>query len=344
MEAIGGARLALLDGALYVTNGQFLGDESGVPSPNTAAILRVEDGELVEVANTWDFEKTQNPDGGILDSHPYGITAGPDGYLYVVDAAANDLLKVDPNSGEIELVAVFAGLPSPLPNPARGGAMETDPVPTGVVVDASGAIFVSLLSGFPFVPGSAKVVQVSPDGQVSDYATGLTMLTDVRAAPDGNLYAVQIGLFTEQGPTLNSGRIIRVQPGDASEVVVDGLSFPTSIDFNENGDAYITTNGIGAPGSGELMMFANLTSLPGSPLTEEEAATTAAEEQPAAAEEQPAAAAEQPQPAAAQEAPAALPQAGGEQSATEQLGQMLLGLGVILFAAGLILKRRSLSN
>jgi hypothetical protein len=34
-----------------------------------------------------------------------------------------------------------------------------------------------------------------------------------------------------------------------------GLSFPTSIDFNENGEALITINGVGAPGTGEVVIF-----------------------------------------------------------------------------------------
>ena len=36
------------------------------------------------------------------------------------------------------------------------------------------------------------------------------------------------------------------------------MSFPTSIDFNEAGDAFVTTNGVGAPGSGQVVKFAGL--------------------------------------------------------------------------------------
>ncbi len=141
--------------------------------------------------------------------------------------------------------------------------METDPVPTAVAFDGDGNMYVSLLPGFPFLPGSAKVVKVTADGQVSDYATGLTMITDLRSGPDGQLYAVQMGQFTEQGPVPNSGAILRIKEGGASEAVLSGLSFPTSIDFTTAGDAYVTTNGVGAPGSGELVLFTGVTSLEG---------------------------------------------------------------------------------
>jgi sugar lactone lactonase YvrE len=262
-EATGGARLALLDGTVYATSGIWLGAVSDEAAPNTAAVVKIEDGAASEVAQLWMLEKEQNPDPNILDSHPYGITAGPDGNLWVADAGGNTLLKVDPSSGTADLVTVFAGLPGPFPNPNRGGAMEADPVPTAVAFDGDGNMYVSLLPGFPFLPGSAKVVKVTADGQVSDYATGLTMVTDLRSGPDGQLYAIQMGQFTEQGPVPNSGAIVRVKEGDASEVVVAELSFPTSIDFNADGDAYVTTNGVGAPGSGELVLFEGVTSMAG---------------------------------------------------------------------------------
>lgn len=334
MDTLGGARLALLDGTLYATSGQMLGDPSSEAVENGAAVLKIEEGQVSPVASTWELERSQNPDGFIIDSHPYAIAAGSDGKLWVTDAAGNALLQVDPATGEIEVVTVFEGVPGPLPNPNRGNAMETDPVPTGLVVDPSGTVYVSFLPGFPFTPGSAKVVQVSPDGTVSDYATGLTMLTDLRQAPDGTMYAVQFAEFTEQGPTPNSGRVYRVQPGEDSEVVLDGLSFPTSIDFNQDGDAYVTINGVGAPGSGEVVRFANLIDQAGTPLAA--AAPTESEESsaPAEAEGAPPAAQEEAAPTA-QQTPASLPTTGGEPVVAPW---QLMVLGVVLGALGWWLK------
>jgi glyoxylase-like metal-dependent hydrolase (beta-lactamase superfamily II) len=97
------------------------------------------------------------------------------------------------------------------------------------------------------------------------------MITDLRMSPDGELYAVQIGEFTEQGPQPNSGAIWHIHEGDASEVVFSGLSFPTSIDFNEFGDAFITINGIGAPGSGAVITLPGLTTMSGEEAHTEEA-------------------------------------------------------------------------
>jgi hypothetical protein len=166
---------------------------------------------------------------------------------------------------------------------------------------------------------------VTADGQVSDYATGLTMLTDLRSGPDGNLYAVQIGVFTEQGPTPNSGAIIRVKEGDASEVVLSGLSFPTSIDFNAAGDAYVTLNGIGAPGSGEVVKYTGLTGQAGTPLPAPAAPPAAA---PPAAEAP-----------AAEAAPTQLPTSGGELSGRVWVIGLVAALGLGLVTTGLLLKR-----
>jgi sugar lactone lactonase YvrE len=303
-EGSGGNRLALLDGVLYATSGGWTEADLGPTAPpKMAAVVKIEGGQATEVAQPWKLEQQSNPGGFVVDSHPYGLAAGPDGNLWVADAGGNDLLKVNPSTGQVDLVAVFPGIPGPMPNPERGGASEMDPVPTGVAFGADGTVYVSLLPGAPFPPGSSKIVKVGADGSISDYATGLTMTTDVRMGPDGNLYAVQIGQFSEQGPIPNSGKIVRIRAGGAPELVVSGLSFPTSIDFNTAGDAYVTTNGVGAPGSGQVVKYATLTSAAGSPLP-----------------------------------PPSLPVTGGSSAVAGVPLGWLAGLGLTLAALGLVLR------
>ncbi len=257
-DIVGGARLALLNNEMYATAGVWQGVASEEALPDTAAVLRVLQGSVLEVVPLWRLEKEQNPDGHVLESHPYGLTAGPDGFLYVAEAGANTLVRVDVANQTAEVVAVFDGIPGPLPNPYRGGALESDPVPTAVTFGADGRIYVSLLPGFPFLPGAAKVVVVDPaTGGVTDYATDLTMLTDLRTGPDGSLYAVRFGIFTDEGPIPNSGAVVRVGEGESSQDVITGLPFPTSVDFDVNGNAYVVINGVsvGEPGRGAVIRF-----------------------------------------------------------------------------------------
>ena len=264
VNSLGGSRLAMSNGALYATSAGWVGafDDTFEDGrwPLMDAIVRIDGEQLTEVANIWAIEGSQNPDGGPLESNPYGLAVGPDGNLWMTDAAGNYLLTVDPVSGQAEVVAVFDMLPSPIPNPTRDNALVSDPVPTGVAFDREGNVYVSLLPGFPFLPGSGKVVRVGADGAVTDYATDLTMPTDLRLGPDGHLYAVSFGQFTEQGPVPDSGALIRIVEGTGSETVISGLSFPTSVDFNEAGDAYLTINGLAEPGAGQLVKYGGVAS------------------------------------------------------------------------------------
>jgi LPXTG-motif cell wall-anchored protein len=263
-EAIGGARIEVVDGGVYVTNGAWISDGTpeSMPAPNTAAVLSIgEDGSVEQLVPTWRIEKRMNPDNTVLESHPYGLRADAEGRLWVADAGGNTLLRVRPGSSTVELVTVFNPIEGVFPNPNRGGEMLADPVPTGLDFDDDGNALVAQLSGAPYVPGSAKVVKVTPMGGKSDYATGLTMLTDLRRGPDGEFYAVQFAVFTDQGPTPDSGAIVRIAEGEGSAPVVTGLSFPTSIDFDADGNAYVTINGVGAPGSGAVLKIDGLTSM-----------------------------------------------------------------------------------
>ena len=272
-EILGGARLALLDDTLYATSGQWLAANGEDRQELMSAIVTFgEDGAVSEVANTYDIEAEQNPDGFAIDSHPYGLVVGPDGWLWVADAGANTVLRVNPETGEVELVATIDGMEGPFPNLARDNAMEVDPVPTGIAFDSDGNAYVSLLSGFPFLPGSTKVVRISADDMsVEDYATGLTMLTDLTMGPDGMMYAVQIAQFGPTGPVPDSGAIVRIQEGEASEVVVSGLSSPTGMSFDADGNAYVVVNGgFAPPGQGALVRFDGVTAMDGTPVMDTE--------------------------------------------------------------------------
>lgn len=269
-----GGRVAELDGEIYFTHGiwaEFLGDE--VTIPLFGVVAKLEGDAVVPVANTWEHENANNPDGiNLRETHPYGIAFGPDGRLYVADSAANALIAVDVATGEINTVTAFEPGPGVFPNPVMGGELLAQAVPTAVAFDDMGTLYVSHLSGAPFVPGTAKVVTVDAEGNVADFATGLTMLTDLTYAPDGNLYATQFAIFGQQGPEFNSGAVIRITPEGAAEMVVGGLPNVTAIAFDAEGNGYVAINGANPPGIpdglGAVVYYEGLTEREGTPLPE----------------------------------------------------------------------------
>lgn len=282
-ESSGGSRLALLDGVLYATVGDWhsMAQTDTTPPDGIAVIDRIDaDGTVTEVFAGWPQERDENPDGRLYNTHPYGLMGGADGKLWVADAASNSVYAVDPATGEVSNLVVIDPLPGVFPRPDYGGEMLTDAVPTSVE-SRDGTHYVSLLSGVPFAPGNARVLAIDADGTVSEYATGLTMLMQVRLGPDDELYAVSFGMFGQEGPVPNSGALLRIKEGDASEVVVSGLSFPSSIDFDADGNAYVTINAVGAPGSGQVVRYDSITEAKGTPYAEVLAAAMAAMAPPA---------------------------------------------------------------
>ena len=128
--------------------------------------------------------RKRNPDGGLIDSNPYGLLALP-GHRLVTDAGGNSLLDVSAN-GDVTTVATFPKAPVPGPVWAC-----RDAVPRAVVVGPDGAYYVSTLTGFPFTAGTASVYRVVPGQAPTLYAWNLTALTDLAFGPDGSLYALQ---------------------------------------------------------------------------------------------------------------------------------------------------------
>lgn len=255
----GAHHIARLGDTLYVPTTGWTADIQTERVPYAGTLVRIKDGQQSQAADLFGFELEHNSNGFQRESDPFGVAAGPDGQIYVTEAGANTLLRVNPDTGEVKLVAVFSGLPAPFPNPNRSGQMVTDPVPTGLDIDAEGNAYVGLFSGLPFSTGSAMVLKVMPDGKVEKYATELTMLTDVTFGPDGQLYGLTFAEFNG-GFDVTKGMIMRIKPGRESEIVLSGVNSPTAIDFNEAGDAYVTVNTVGDPGSGQVMLYKGLTS------------------------------------------------------------------------------------
>lgn len=197
------------------------------------------------VADVLAHEAAENPGGGAIDTNPFGVLAEPGGRL-IVDAGANALLRVAAD-GTIQTLAVFPALPNPTPV----GPPMIEPVPTSVARGPDGALYVGLLTGFPFVQGVASVYRVVPGQPPQVHCSGFKAITDLAFAPGGDLYVVEHatgGLFFPPG----SGRLTRVAPDCTRTPVLVGLDRPTSVAVDRDGAVHVTNHGITA-GLGEVL-------------------------------------------------------------------------------------------
>jgi sugar lactone lactonase YvrE len=253
-------------------------------------VFRVtEGGEPEAVADFAAYETENNPDADQPgnqepDSNLNSLAPTADG-LVVADAGANTLYSLDPSSGEISVVAIFPVVMMDMPAPPRAPAgspeaagassaapaspaaaasaaappqIPMDPVPTSVVVGPDGAYYVGQLTGFPFPPGGASVFRVTPEGEVSTYASGFTNVIDVAFGTDGSLYVLEIardGLLSADpaaGPP--AGGLWRVPPdgGTPERIEVEGLVMPGGMAAAPDGSLYISTCAV-CPDAGSIV-------------------------------------------------------------------------------------------
>jgi hypothetical protein len=173
------------------------------------------------------------------DSHPYNLTLGPDGLLYISDAAANAILKRS-KTGVLSVVAEIPGIANPTPV----GPPQLQSVPTSIVFNGQNFL-VSTLNGFPFPAGRARVMQVTQAGVVSVYQQGFNSLTGIFL--DGPLapLVMEYGQFGQQGWVAKTGRIVRIN-GTTSTVILDQLDRPTDLKRINTNIYYLTSLGEGA--------------------------------------------------------------------------------------------------
>ena len=285
-EMTGPNNLTFVGQTLYAVIGMMNPLPTGTRT--SSLLVRVgADGRTETVADLGQYEQDNNPDGTVPDSHPFGLTAGPDGNLYVADAGGNDLLKVTP-SGEVSTVA----------------AWRDNPVPTSVTLDSSGRVYVGFLSPNPFAQGSARVERWT-GGSSEVLVPVLMTVVDVKFGPDNNLYILEHSGERIMGPPPrfkeSSGRVLKLTSSGLQEMA-SGLNFPTKMAFGPDGALYVSNNAGSGPKSGEILKL----TLPatGTPVT----AAPAAQPSPAAKPAAPAAApAAQPSPATKPAAPAQAP-------------------------------------
>ena len=98
-----------------------------------------------------------------------------------------------------------------------------------------------------------------------------------RQRPGGEVVVVfggrsEIGLAVARRLAPGRTIVLASRPGGDSSPVAPlwtaGATAVETVDFDADGNAYVTANGVGAPGSGEVVMVHSLVDLPGTPVAE----------------------------------------------------------------------------
>lgn len=228
VEFVNGHLYGLLTGA---------GCSHGVPSiPNQ--VFRVHrDGSWSMVANLSAYYKTHPT------AHPEEDDFEPDGTPYSMVAVRGALYVVEPNHGSLERVDLDGRIHRVTDVSAKEGHI----VPT--TVSYHGDFFLGNLNTFPVVPGSSKILKVTPSGQIRTVATGLTSVTSSTWDRRGRLYVLE-AMTAPGDPTPMTGKIVRIEPSGAQTTILDGLFFPTGMTFGPDGNLYVSNVGFGPPPMG----------------------------------------------------------------------------------------------
>jgi hypothetical protein len=172
------------------------------------------------------------------DSHPYNLIKGPDGYIYIVDAGANAIIKRKAADDYV----VFAKFPD-LPNPTSTGPPVIQNVPTGIIFDGSNFL-VSTLTGFPFLEKQAVIYKVTTSGEVSIYQNNLTTLTGIARGGSDSHVALSFGTFGATGFNANTGSLQFVD-GTSARLITGGLNMPAGIKQITRRRWFVTSMGDG---------------------------------------------------------------------------------------------------
>jgi hypothetical protein len=183
----------------------------------------------------------------------------PDGTWYSMVEVHDVLYATEPNhqevdritsSGKISRVVDLSTLFVP-PSNWQG--------PTSMVYH-NGNFYFGVLGTFPVRPGTESIYKMTPSGHIKVVASGLTAVLGVAFDGQGRLYALETDTVAGfPGPqAVGSGQVVRVNADGTLSTIATGLTFPTAMIFNPDGDAlYVSNNGFTpGPGAGQIVRIA----------------------------------------------------------------------------------------
>ncbi|GAB4016566.1 hypothetical protein GCM10028808_45420 [Spirosoma migulaei] len=176
------------------------------------------------------------------ESHLYNMTLGPDGALYMSDAAANAIIRRS-KTGQLSVVTAVPGIANPNPAGPPPGPPFIESVPTGITYDGK-QFAISTLLGFPFPAGKAIIYQMDLAGKLNVFQQTFNSMVDIENDGNGNYLALEFAIFGPTGFTPKTGRLLRAK-GTSSDLLIDKLNMPTDLKLIDSHTAYLTSMGDG---------------------------------------------------------------------------------------------------
>jgi hypothetical protein len=243
----GVADVAFIDNELYAL---ISGGGCSHGNPDTpASVIKVDC-----AAGTW----TQVADlSEWVMTHPAAVIQPddfePDETFYSMIALKKKLYVVGPNHGQVIEVEGNGKIRQLIDISASQGHI----VPTAITFH-DGNFQVGNLGTFESAAGTSLVLDISRAGKILDSTDGFTAVVGL-AYHHERLYVLQLASplgSTLTGDFAGTGKVVRVDPSGAIEDVVVGLTAPTAMTFDPEGNLFIANFGTFFPGAGQIIEVA----------------------------------------------------------------------------------------
>jgi hypothetical protein len=187
------------------------------------------------------------------DSDPYDIVSYHGGYA-IADAAANDVLWLSPKGH----LSILDRLPT-VPMAFNGTTIDAQAVPTSLAVGPHGALYVGTFSGFPNLPGTARIYRLTPGQPPAEVASRLTAVTAIAFDHKGRLLALEYSTGGLLSPPGTPGALVRVDltTGINTTLPVTSLQQPAGLAVGRRDTIYIANYG-NSTGKGEILKITGL--------------------------------------------------------------------------------------